>query len=407
MKKNFAFALSSLATVGFAAADLYYIPGETQESKPLHYSVGLDATWDSNATPTSGSKESAFGLTPYVGLSFTSLTPQTTLDVYARVSGLYYVDQPEGVTDDFYQQFRSGVDWTYRISDRLRFSSRNFLAYEMEPDYSYGYASSRQLDEHLFWQTDNSVGYQWTQRFATYTGVTFSGLNYGSDVKNQDRLTWLAYNQFRYQFTQQTLGTMDYRYGKTQGDGEAADSSDQYFLVGAEHRFSMNTIGTVSAGVQFHSVDASNGDDNSAPYLEAALRSQINEQFSLRGFAHYGIESYDTVRTVKGINYDFGDRRTLRIGLSSEYALNPRFTLFGGLDYIPATFSGGRPVDTTIAQSAGDQSEDLINAYIGVSVKLTDNLYGTASFNYTDSSSDFDSMSYDRERVNVGVRAEF
>jgi long-subunit fatty acid transport protein len=36
------------------------------------------------------------------------------------------------------------------------------------------------------------------------------------------------------------------------------------------------------------------------------------------------------------------------------------------------------------------QDEDIINAYIGVSYRFTDYLTATASYNFTDSSSDFD-----------------
>jgi hypothetical protein len=57
--------------------------------------------------------------------------------------------------------------------------------------------------------------------------------------------------------------------------------------------------------------------------------------------------------------------------------------------------------------AAGGFDEDVINAYIGVSVKFNEMLYGTFSYNYTDSSSDFAGQSYDRNRLNLGVRAEF
>jgi hypothetical protein len=44
---------------------------------------------------------------------------------------------------------------------------------------------------------------------------------------------------------------------------------------------------------------------------------------------------------------------------------------------------------------------------VGLSVKFTDMLYGTVSYNYTDSESDFPDQSYNRNRISVGVRAEF
>ena len=40
-------------------------------------------------------------------------------------------------------------------------------------------------------------------------------------------------------------------------------------------------------------------------------------------------------------------------------------------------------------------------------MKFNDYLTGTASYNYTNSSSDFDSGNYDRNRISIGLSAEF
>ena len=61
----------------------------------------------------------------------------------------------------------------------------------------------------------------------------------------------------------------------------ASDSTNQYLLFGAEHRFSPNTIGIVRAGAQFRDVD--NGGDETSPYLEAAFNWQATEAFSEYG----------------------------------------------------------------------------------------------------------------------------
>jgi hypothetical protein len=277
----------------------------------------------------------------------------------------------------------------------------------LEPDYSYGFATTRQLGEYFYWQTDNSVGYRWTERLATYTGFSLTGLDYDDVVLNQDRFTWTLYNQFRYQLTPQTVLTADYRYSQTEGDGVSSDYTDHYLLGGVEHRFSPNTILVLRAGAQFREAEAIGGSDSTSPYVEATVRSQINEQFSVRSFARYGVESYDTVRTVGTGLYEFDDRQTFRLGVSGEYALSPMLNLFSGLDYIPATFDDGRLVAGAGPLTAGGFDEDVINAYIGVSVKFNEMLYGTFSYNYTDSSSDFAGQSYDRNRLNLGVRAEF
>lgn len=408
MKRTLLSTLAVASTIGAASADLYYIPGETQESLPLRWSVGIDATYDDNVNPTSGDgKDEAISINPFVGLTFTSITPQSSLDVYARIGAIYYFDKPDATgSEDIYAQARLGVDFTHRVNERLRFSSRNFVSYELEPDYSQGFASSRQASEYLYAETDNSVGYRWTERFATYTGFVLNWLDYGSDVQNQDRFTWTIYNQFRYQLSPQTVLTLDYRYSQTDGDGFASDSTSHYILIGAEHRFSPNTIAVFRVGAQIYKAD-DGGSSNTSPYAELALRSQINEQFSVRSFARYGIEGYDTVRGVGSALYNFDDRRTFRLGVGADYAISPKFMVFGGVDYIPATFDDGRYVGGIGPSSVDGLDEDLINAYVGLSIKFTDILTGTLTYNYTDASSDFDGQSYNRNRVSVGVRAEF
>ncbi len=420
MKRYFSIilALAAGSVAAHAQEGLYYIGSEAQEPLPLEWSLGVNFTWDDNVTPTAvgvGANESAVSVNPYVGLSFVNITPQSTLDVYARLGAIYYIDSPSALgSDDLYPQARVGVNWTHRFTERLRFTSRNFVAYELEPDYAYGFATTRQFDPYFYWGTDNAIGYRWTERLATYTGFGLTGLDYDSAVRNSDRFTYKLYHQFRYQLTPQSVLTLDYRYANTEADGLAADSSSHYILLGVEHRFSPNTIVVAKAGAQIRETDAIGGTNGTSPFVEIALRSNVNEQFSIRSFVRYGIEVYDTTRTIiapgaTGI-YDFDERATLRLGVKGTYELSPRLSIFGGFDYIPSEFDDGRLVGVIAgapALRASGLSEDLWNAYLGVSVRFTDNFYGSLSYNYTDSDSDFTGYTYDRSRVNLGLHAQF
>jgi len=412
MKRALLAGIAGMAAVGSAYGQGLYYTSETKESLPLKWIVGADLVYDDNVNPTSGTEDSATSINPYVGVSFVSISPQTTWDVYARLGLIYYFDVPSNPTpggedmDDVYGQARVGVDLTHNFSERLRFSSRNFIAYELEPDYAYGIATSRQAGEYFYWQTDNSIGYRWSERFATYSGIQLTGLDYDSSVPNADRFTWMVYNQGRYQLTPQTVLTGEYRYAQTTADGLASDATDHYLLAGVEHRFSPTTILIARAGAQFHEVDAAGADDSVSPYVEVALNSQINTAFSVRSFLRYGLENYDTVRSDGTDTFEFDARRTLRIGVAGEYALSQRLSLFGGLDYINTSFDEGRDV-TDPTNTEDGLGEDLINAYIGLSVKLTDYLYGSVSYNHTTSDSDLVGGEYDRNRVSVGLRAEF
>ena len=407
MKRKLALILSTALAAGIAHSEsLYYVGSEAQESMPLKWVVGLDLGYDDNVNPGYGEKDGSGSLSPYLGGSFVNMTPQTTWDVYGRVGCVYYFNAPSSMgNDDVYSQTRAGVNLTHRFNERLRLSSRNFIAYELEPDYSQGFATSRNIGEYLYWQTDNALGYRWTERVASYTGFTLTGLDY-SDSDSSDRFTWSLYNQMRYQLNPaQTVLTLDYRYGQTNSGGLASDYTDQYILLGDEHRFSANTIMIARGGVQLHNVDL--GGDTTDPYGEVTVRSQVNEQLMLRAFARYGLEVYDTVQAYKTGLYDFDQRAVLRIGLSGDYALSPMFTISGGVDYIHAVNDDGRLVAGGPAKTASGLNQDLINLYVGLSVKFNDNLFGTLSYNYTDSTSDFATEDYQRNRVSLGVRYEF
>jgi len=397
--------LSLFFSAAAANAAGLYLPNDTESSVPISWSIGVDAIWDDNTSPGGASDgDQTFSLNPYVSLSFVSVTPQTTLDVYARLGAIYYIDEPSAPgADSKFGQVRLGVDLTHRFNERLRFSSNNFLSYELEPDYSYGFASDRVSSEYLFWQTDNSIGYRWTERVGTYTGLTLNGLNY-SDLEDQDRFTWTFYNQFRYQLSPQTVLTGTHRYSETSASGLATDSTNQYLLVGIEHRFSPNTVLTVNTGAQLREKDGIGGNNSTNPYLEMALRTQVNQQFGVSAFVRYGSEDYDTI-VATPLPSEYDDRLTLRVGVSANYQISEYLSLFAGLNVISTSYESGRLANTVIP--VDDASETLLNASIGASIKFTDHIYGTVTYNFTNSDSDIANRNYDRNRISVGVSAQF
>lgn len=395
--------LSVLGAFSVQAKGLYHVPNESEETFPIQWGVGMSAVWDDNTTPTvAGPDDETFAVNPYVEMAFVSGNPQTIWDVYAKLGALYYLDEPVAVgSDDVYGQMRAGVNLTHAFDERLRLVSRNFVSYELEPDYSYGFATNRQASEYLYWDTDNSLGYRWTERLATYTGLKLTMLDY-ADVADADRFTWMVYNQFRYVLSPQTVGTASIRFAQTTADGQAGDSSDLYLLLGAEHRFTPNTILIASVGAQMRDVDG--GSNSTSPYMELTLRTQVNEQFTISSFLRYGAEVYDTVVSLPALA-EFDSRLTLRIGTQAEYQVSQKLALFGGVDLISTSYEEGRLIPGPGA--VGDRSETLVNLYVGASLEITEYLDGTITYNFTDADSDIPDRSYDRNRISIGLKAEF
>ncbi|MCH1508976.1 MAG: hypothetical protein L7T84_07215, partial [Akkermansiaceae bacterium] len=274
MKKHFTVIAVSLIPLGSASAQsLFDLAPSNDDSEPLPltWTAGASVGHDDNAAPFfNGPDQSSLYGSAYVGASFLSRTPSTTTEFFARLGIVHYFENIENNGDDVDQSSSVagfGLNWTNRISDRLRIVSRNTLNKEREPDYSQGFQGAVTGD-YLRWSTDQAVGYRWSERLGTYTGVRYDDVSY-DDIDGSDRSTLTFYNDFRYQLSPQTVATFTYRLSEVDG-GFVSDSTNSYFLVGLEHRFSPNTLGVVKAGVQNRDVDS--GDDTSSPYVEASLR---------------------------------------------------------------------------------------------------------------------------------------
>jgi hypothetical protein len=409
MNKSLTFILAILTLAGSAHGQgLYDIApnDEAAESSPISWSAGISYNYDDNVTPTAaagqGADDKASSINAYVGASLVSITPQTTWDIFTRLGGNFYTDSLEAPnSDDIYTQARLGVNLAHRINERLRLSSRNYLAYELEPDYSYGFSTDRQQEEYFHYQTDNAVGYRWNERFATYSGVKLREVLYGDagSASDNDRTLFSLYNQFRYRASEQTVWTLDYNYSETDSSGTASDSTNQFITLGTEHRFSPTSVLAVKAGMQLREVDE--GEDENAPFAEAAIRTRMNDQLSIRSFARYSIEDYGT--SFENFTYD--NNTTLRVGVSTDYMISPDLTLQAGVNVIMMDMQDGRSSPPGL--DVPDAQTDLLNLYLGFSYRVNDVFYLTGSYNWTDSDSDLEDRTYDRNRVSLGLRAEF
>ena len=400
MKKQFTVTAVSLICIGSVSAQsLFDLAPSSDDSEPLPltWTAGASLGFDDNAVPlVAGSDESSLYGSAYVGASFLSRTPATTTEFFARLGIVHYFDDIDAGGQNVDQSSSVagfGLNWTNRISDRLRFVSRNTLNKEREPDYAQGFQGAASGD-YLRWSTDQAVGYRWSERLGTYTGVRYEDVSY-DDIDGFDRSTLTLYNDFRYQLSPQTVATFTYRLSEVDG-GVVSDSTNSYFLVGLEHRFSPNTLGVIKGGVQNRDVDG--GGDSSNPYFEASVRSQINEQFTIRSYVRYGVEDY--ARSIIGINFEGSE--TLRLGLTGTYGVSEQLSLNAGVNYVSLGYVDSIPAGV-------DVDEDSLNLSVGFRLELSDTMWLNGSYNFETLSSDFVAVDreYDRNRINLGINTTF
>ncbi|MDA7881859.1 hypothetical protein N9A94_06095 [Akkermansiaceae bacterium] len=405
MKKQFTATAVSLICIGSASAQSLFDlapSNDDAEPLPLTWTAGAGLGYDDNAVPSATSAagvddESSMYGTAYVGASFLSRTPATTTEFFARLGIVHYFDDIDVGALNIDQSSATaglGVNWTHRVSERLRFVSRNSLAYELEPDYSEGFQASRSNGNYLRWSTDNAVGYRWSERLGTYTGLRYEDISY-DDIDGFDRSIISFYNDFRYQLSPQTVATFTYRLSEVDG-GRVSDSTNNYFLAGLEHRFSPTAVGTIKVGVQNRDVDG--GDDTSNPYVEASLKNQINEQFSIRAYGRYGVEDYS--RGVAGNIYEGSE--TLRLGLTGTYGVSEQLSLNAGVNYASLGY-----VDQIVG-AAGEIDEENLNLFVGFRLQVAETMWVDGKYNFETLTSDLGSnREYDRNRISLGINAQF
>ncbi len=406
--KSILAGLLPCATV--SAQSLYSIApndDEAAESLPLTYVAGVNFGFDDNPTPLFGGLNSNDGgatfLSGFVQANWTNVTPQTTWDVFARLGVRFYLDGLEGTNvDDTVYSARAGVNYTHRFSERLRFSSRNFLAYEIEPDFDFSIGSDIRSGQYFRWSTDNSIGYRWTDRLGTQTGVTFSGIVF-EDLDDSDFNTITLRHDFRYRFSPQTVITGGYRY-RTVNNDAGGDTGSHFLVGGVEHRISPTSAIVLRAGAQI--TDPDGGGSTGAPFIEAALRSQLTSQLNTNVFARYSSEGFNrSLIDLAGNRFNFEDSQTFRVGARATYALNPRVSLFGGINVILTSYDD-QILNPGDVPATGDQ-ETIFHANAGASYQLNDNLFLTSSYNFTNADSDFSGRSFSRNRVQVGIQTTF
>ncbi|MGJ8656414.1 MAG: outer membrane beta-barrel protein [Akkermansiaceae bacterium] len=359
-------------------------PNESDdESSPLRYTAGVSFGYDDNVNPTTaGPEDSSSYIKGSLGANLVVRGEQTSWDLNANLGVTNYFD--DVTTDDTIYNGNVAFNLNHRINDRTRFVSRNFFNYGLDLGNFYGPITSRQVEEYTYFSTDNAIGYRWTDRFATYTGIAFSMLDYDGSASDVDSLA--IYNQFRYTLNEQTTLTANVRY--TMSDYNSDDSDRVTTSVGFEHRLTDASTVVAEVGAQF-------GDQTSA-YGSFSYNNQVNTQLRARVFARYSQEDTDTI--FFGDRYE--DKTTLRIGAAADYTLSPQVTLTIGGNYTMSDYKE--------ASFSPDGDWDLFNIYVGATYKINDALSVRASANHsTSDATNIPNREYDRNRYEVGVNYAF
>ena len=367
------------------------------ESIPLTYTFGVQFGYDDNVNPITpvGFAEQPDEGSAYVSADLTAnlavRDPQTAWDISATIGATRYFSD-DVTSNEVTQDIRLAFNLNHRINDRTRFVSRNFLNYGLDLGNFFGAVTNRQVEEFLYLSTDNAIGYRWTDRLATYTGVSYSTLQYEGD--QLDVNTFSAYNQFRYVLNPVTTLTSTGRY--TFSDfSSGGDANRAAATVGFERQLSPTSQLVAQVGAQFG--------DNTSAFVNVHYNKQVTQQLKARVFARFSQEDTDTVFVDPSTLtvFRFEDTQVFRIGGAFDYLLSPQLTFTLGGNYSLSDFS-----DATGGQADADW--DLFSIYGSLAYQINPAFSVNASINYTDSSADsLVNRDFDRIRYEVGANYTF
>lgn len=367
--------------------------GELRESQPLTFTVGAGSGYDRlNYKSNTGGAEDIDSLFIHggVGVQYAEADKRTPWSIGADFGTLYYLDDAPG-SDDTYYNARVVVNLVHQASQRLKLANNFYVTYEVEPDFAVGASTSLRNGQYFYGYENFAVSYAWSERMSTTTSYTVDGIRYedGEVGRFEDRLSHVVAQQFSYALNRKTKLVGEYRYRITDYDSAPNDYTSHYALVGVDQAWSERTSGSIRAGAEFYESDRVS---ETAPYFEIGIDHATSKKTSVH---FYGAVGFDGAELG-----DYDSRYAYRTGVTANHRVTDRLTLNGGLHYVYSDYKGNG--DTT-----KDVNEQQVNASAGLAYRLWHNVSMDAQYSYTLLGSDDSTREYDRNRVSVGLSAQF
>lgn len=366
---------------------------DLRESQPLTYSVGVSGGYDwldYDADELSLEDINSFFIQSGVGVMYGDADRQTPWNIGADFGIIHYLDDAPRY-DDTYYSARLAFNIVHHASRRLKISNNFYLAYEVEPDYAIGASTSLRNGQYLYGYDNFSVSYAWSERFSTTTSYTIEGIQYEDDDVStfEDRLSHIVAQQFAFALSRRTSLVGEYRFRVTNYAEASNDYTSHYVLAGIDQAWSERTTGSLRAGAEFYESDRVS---EVAPYFEAALDHSVTRKTE----AHlYGAIGFDGSELG-----DYNSRYSYRSGLTASHKVSERFSVNAGAHYVYSDYEGD-------GETTEDVNEHQIHASAGLAYRLWHNVSMDAQYSYTLLTSDDEFRDYNRNRISLGLSAQF
>jgi hypothetical protein len=417
MKKLIASA--SLAALGAVSLQAAYAPGlsPVERSKPWTLGVSLRGFYDDNYTTQIKSlKRDTYGFSVSPSLGINLALDQTLIGFNYTYDIRYYEDRRDNTADHIHM---ASLKLNHAFSERYKveLADKFYLGQEGTVDTGPVTSPTRLETDADYLRNVVRLGFDAavTQQIGVYLGYENQIYDYeqtdanapggfGSRSTMLDRIEHLGTLEGRWQVQPGTSAILGYKYGRVDhtGDGrfltgdpanpiansESRDSTSHYVYVGGEQTFTSQLNASIRLGGQF--TDYPNADeDNVSPYADARLTWTYNPGSYMRLGVVHSLNQTDMASL---------DQQSTTIWLELNHRIAPNFT--GGLigQFQNSEFNKG------VLDGRTDQ---LFLAGVNFNYQLNPYLSFEAGYNYDRLDSELNNRSYTRNRVYLGVRANY
>ena len=388
---------------------------------PFHISASVRAGYDDNISTSHFDPQGSWFTNGSGTFSYNFGDARTQLSLQGGGGVTYYWDQIHDAAGFDNQQYdinsSLALVMRHKASARLNFELNTYASYQTEPDFAIAFGLNRRSGNFFYTQDRFTTNYLWTPRFSTATTYTLGALHYDDMSVGlfEDRWENTFGNEFKFLLWPTTTLVAEYRLGliNYMHEGEPTgptviingqvvtpqlerDSITHFLLGGFDHSFNPRFNVSLRAGAEFRDyTDASNGDNQSAPYFEGTMNYTLNKFTTLTWNNRYALEEPDVLTNPS--------RKTFRTGIRATHNLTPRISAVLGAYYEHDDYDSVTTV-TVVNSGFTEQSLDIalslrfaVNRYFGVE----------AGYDYTDVWSDIIFREYSRNRYWAGLNVTF
>lgn len=279
----------------------------------------------------------------------------TYLAIRYRPSLIWYENRKNDDTDILHDLV---VDFNHKFSESLSLDLSDTLRAGQLPELHDGDYVVREDDDNYYNSALATLMYQMTPNTRLDLSGRFITLNYTSDSPAKDYSDYIspvAGLTLRQRLNSSASAMVDLRYqglryGKNP-EGFDRDADMIFGGVGYEQVFSRYFVGSLRGGVEHRMYKEDDYDDNTQPYVEAALTFMPSERFRTTLSGSYSIYESDIA------NYMSQDRAY--VSLSATWDITTKLSAYASGAYTRSAY------DADYAKDSPHIEDGVENAYVG------------------------------------------